>query len=349
MKSKERTQSNESARATEARAEDLKAGGFIPQRQKSKITVRCKAPGGRMTSERLERIAEVARTYGNGTVHLSVRQSPEILYIDLADLDAVVRELGEAGQEIASCGKRFRVTTACGGCEYNPNGWVDSQLLAAEMTNRFFGRETPHKFKTCFAGCVIDCPRARDTDLGFHGMVEPTLVPDRCTSCGLCVRSCRDGALSTDDEQLPLRDHDRCISCGDCIKVCPFDAMIPKRIGHAVYVGGKHGRHPHVAYPVAQFVPDEHVPAVIETTLRWYREYGNRGERIGDTLDRVGIDSYRRALKSVVGDALLAAADLQKPKWRRLFYRGVADAFPPYGDVGGATGESDGTPGCREH
>jgi dissimilatory sulfite reductase (desulfoviridin) alpha/beta subunit len=286
-----------------------------------------------VTSERLERIAQVARKYGNGLVHLSVRQSPEILYIDLADLDAVVRELAEAGQDIASCGKRFRVTTACGGCEYNPNGWVDSQLLAADMTNRFFGQDTPHKFKTSVSGCAIDCMRAREMDLGFQGMVEPELARDKCTSCGLCVRACGDDALHMDDDQFPVRDDDRCISCGDCIKVCPFDAMIPRRVGHAIYVGGKHGRHPHVAYPVAQFVSDDHVPAVIETTLHWYREHGNRGERIGDTLDRVGIDSYRRALKPVVGEDLLAAADIQKPKWRRLFHRGVADAFPPFGDV----------------
>ncbi len=325
-------QNDVAGRAAQARPADLKAGGFIPQRQKSKITVRCKAPGGRLTSERLERIAQVARRYGNGLVHLSVRQSPEILYVDLKDLDAVVRELGEAGQEVASCGKRVRVTTACGGCEYNPNGWVDSQLLAIQTTDRFFGQETPHKFKTCFAGCVIDCPGARDADLGFQGMVEPELVPEKCTHCGLCASTCRDDALEMVDG-LPARANDRCVSCGDCIRVCPFDAMIPKRIGHAVYVGGKHGRHPHAAYPVAQFLTDEQVAGVIQATLDWYRAHAKRGERIGETLDRAGVDSYRRALKQVVGARLLAQHDLLAPKWRRLFSRGIAEAFPTYGDV----------------
>lgn len=314
-------------------ADDLKAGGLIPQRQRGKITVRCKAPGGRLTAERLERIARVAREYGQGIVHLSVRQSPEILYVDLADLEAVVRELEEAGQEIASCGKRFRVSTACGGCEYNPNGWTDTPRLAKQATDRFFGEETPHKFKTCFTGCAIDCMRAREMDLGFQGMVEPRLIPDKCTSCGLCVRACQDDALKLSQEGLPVRDLDRCISCGDCIKACPFDAMVARRLGHAVYVGGKHGKHPHTAYPVAQFVTDEQVFPVIEATLHWYREHGKRAERIGDTLDRVGIDSYRQALRPVVGQALLGPADLAKPKWRRIFHRGVADAFPRYGDV----------------
>jgi len=328
--------------AIEARAEELKAGGFIPQRQKGKITIRCKAPGGRLTSERLERVAGVARKYGRGLVHLSVRQSPEIPYVDLADLDAVVRELAEAGQEIASCGKRFRVATACGGCEYNPNAWTDTQRLALESTARFFGQDTPHKFKTCFAGCVRDCVKSRMTDLGFQGIVEPQLVPENCTHCTLCISVCEDDALRMGDDDLPARDLDRCISCGDCIKVCPFDAMVPKRAGHAVFVGGKHGKHPHAAYPIAEFVTDEQVSAVIETTMEWYRQHGTRGERLGNTLDRVGIDCYRRALHGIIGNALLTAADLEKPKWRRILYRGLVDTFPAYGNL--APGEqSDGT------
>jgi len=319
--------------SAQARASDLKAGGFIPQRQAGKITIRCKAPGGRLTSERLERIAEVARKYGQGVVHLSVRMSPEIPYIDLSDLDAVVRELTEAGQEIASCGRRFRVSTACAGCEYNPNGLTDTQGLARVATERFFGQDAPHKFKTCFGGCVRDCVRCRMADLGFQGMVRPKLVADNCTHCGLCARACQDDALAMEDDGLPIRDISRCISCGDCIKACPFDAMVAEEIGHGIFAGGKHGKHPHPAYPVAEFVPDEQVMDVIEATVNWYREHGRRGERLGSLLDRVGVDSYRKVLKTVVGERLLSAADLRQPKWKRIFYAGLAQIFPAYGDI----------------
>ena len=312
-----------------ARAEDLKAGGFIPQRQKKTVTVRCKAPGGRVTAPRLRRIADLAEKYGQGIVHLSVRMSPEILYVKMDDLDAVVSELAEVGQEIASCGKRFRVTTACGGCEYNPNGLVDSQALAQESTRRFFGTNTPHKFKTSFSGCPIDCMRAREMDLGFQGMMEPKLVPENCTACTLCVKACQDDALRMEGDK-PVRDWDKCISCGDCVKVCPFEAMVAARIGHAAYAGGKHGKHPHAAYPLAQFLPDEKVFAVMEKTMEWYNANAPRGERIGETIDRVGMASLRASLKDVIGEYLIPPADLKKPKWRRLFWRGVAEAFPDY-------------------
>ena len=314
------------------RPEDLKAGGLIPQKQKKTVTVRCMAPGGRVTAERLKKIAEMAEKYGRGVVHLSVRQSPEILYIPLDKVEAIAQELAEAGQFIASCGKRVRVPTACGGCEYNPNGLADTQKLAQETNDRFFGQDQYHKFKIGFSGCPIDCMRGRESDLGFSGQVRPKLIEENCTACELCVRACGEGAL-TMVEGLPVRDLDKCLNCGDCIKACPFDSMVPNQFGLAVYVGGKHGKHPHVAYPVAELVPESEVPTVIQAVIDWYRENGQRGERLGITIDRVGLDSLSAALKEVVGDCVLKQEDIRKPKWAGLFYKGLVDTFPNYGKI----------------
>jgi len=38
--------------------------------------------------------------------------------------------------------------------------------------------------------------------------------------------------------------------------------------------------------------------------------------------------------KLVGEDAMLTAEDLQKPKWQRVFYHGLARMFPTYGDLG---------------
>lgn len=311
--------------------ESLKAGGIIPQRQKDKVVIRCMAPGGRLTSTQLHKIAEVAEKYGTGEVHLSVRQSPEILYISLEDFPQVKEELAAVGQEIASCGKRVRVPTACGGCEYNPNGLIHTQELAREFNRRYFGRDQHHKFKVAFSGCPIDCPRARAADLGFQGQVEPELIPDACSGCELCAEICQEGAITMQDG-LPVRDPERCLLCGDCLQVCPNDAF-SARTGMAVYVGGKHGRHPHVAYPVAELVPEEKAFAVADAVMAWYEAHGRPRERIGLTIDRVGIDSLRRALQPVIGEALLTPKQVTAPRWRKVFPAGVAEAFPRYGEV----------------
>ena len=314
-------------------AEELKSGGFIPQRQKDLVVIRCRAPGGRVSADKLRKLADVAQKYGDGTVHFSVRMSPEILYVNMKDIKSAVEELGEHWvSPVATCGARVRVPTACGGCEYNPRGWIDTQKFAQEVDKRYFGTSTYHKFKIAFSGCVIDCPRTREMDLGFQGMVKPKLVEDLCTSCGLCVHSCHSEALEMENE-LPRRIWDRCVSCGDCINVCPSSALIAENVGSAVYVGGKHGRNPHAAYPVAEFILDNKVFDVIDATLAWYKENGKPRERIGITIDRVGIDSYRKHMKDIFGESLLTRKDIEKPKWKEIFWRGAAEAFPRYGDI----------------
>src|SRR5512140_131182 len=140
---------------------NLKAGGFIKERGTDLFTVRLRVPGGRMTVPRLKKIAEVAEKYGGEFVHLSVRQSLELININVRDFDAVTRELGESGQKVATCGARVRVPVACGGCEYNPNGLVDTQAAALAVDQTLFGTVTGHhKFKVGFAGWPFDCPKS---------------------------------------------------------------------------------------------------------------------------------------------------------------------------------------------
>jgi len=49
---------------------NLKAGGFIKQRQKDLFTVRVKTPVGALTVEKLRVIAEAAERFGSGEIHL---------------------------------------------------------------------------------------------------------------------------------------------------------------------------------------------------------------------------------------------------------------------------------------
>lgn len=280
------------ARKTKLDLDELKSGGFIKQIQKDLFTVRLRCPGGKVTSEQLQKANEIAQKYGQGVVHTSVRQSIEIPYVSYRDFDEVAQSLEEINWSVASCGPRVRVPTACAGCEYNPNGLGDTQKMVAEVDRRYFGTLTGHhKFKISFSGCPIDCLRTREMDLGFQAMLEPRLVEELCTSCELCVRVCEDKALYMKDG-LPVRDWSKCIGCGDCIKACPFDAMLSDKSGWLVRVGGKHGKHPLFAYEVAKFVTDEEVLAIIENTLEWYKKNAEGRERIGHTILRLGLDRY---------------------------------------------------------
>ncbi|GFO64146.1 4Fe-4S dicluster domain-containing protein [Geomonas paludis] len=280
---------------------NLKAGGFIKERGKDLFTVRLRVPGGRMSVDRLSKIAAVAQKYGKGYVHLSVRQSIELININFADFDAVVAELGEEQQKVASCGARVRVPTACGGCEYNPNGLVGTQKSALEVDQKLFGTATGHhKFKVGFAGCPFDCPKSATNDVGFQGAVWPKLDSDGCISCGLCAKSCAEGALSMGADNKPVFDAAKCIYCGDCIKVCPTGAWSAEKKGYTVRIGGKWGRRPLVGTLYATFVPEERVVDFIAAVLGWYQEKaeGAGRVRLGDIIIREGWQSLLERLRS---------------------------------------------------
>lgn len=289
---------------------NLKAGGFIKERGKDLFTVRLRVPGGRMAIPRLRKIVEVAEKYGGEFVHLSVRQSIELININYRHFDAVVAELGEENQKVASCGARVRVPTACGGCEYNPNGLVDTQAAALEVDQKLFGTATGHhKFKVGFAGCPFDCPKSATNDVGFQGAIWPELKLDDCISCGLCAKSCTEGAIAMGPDNKPVFTPKKCIYCGDCVKVCPTEAWRTAKIGYSVRIGGKWGRHPLVGTLFATFLPEDRVVDFIAEVLAWYLEKaeGLGRIRIGDVIIKEGPESLLDRLRDKFPDYVAEA------------------------------------------
>jgi dissimilatory sulfite reductase (desulfoviridin) alpha/beta subunit len=298
-------------KSTAVDLKNLKAGGFIKERGKDLFTVRLRVPGGRLTVKRLQKIAAVAGKYcQEGMVHLSVRQSVELINVNFKDFDSVVAELGEGDQKVASCGARIRVPTACGGCEYNPNGLVDTQKSALEVDQKLFGTPTGHhKFKVGFAGCPFDCPKSATNDVGFQGAIWPELDKSACIGCGLCAKSCSDGAITMGDDKIPVFDAERCTWCGDCVKVCPTEAWQAARRGYTVRIGGKWGRNPLVGTLFATFLPEEQVSDFIASVLDWYiaKAEGRGRVRLGDIIIQVGAESLLEHLRLKFPAAVVAA------------------------------------------
>ena len=278
---------------------ELKSGGFIKQNKKDLFTIRLRVPGGRMPVDRLNKITKIAKKYGKANfVHFTTRQSLEIISVNINDFNKLKSELKKIGQQTASCGPRVRVATGCGGCEYNARGIIDAQKLALQSDRKFFGIPTIHgKFKISFAGCHSDCTRAKGADIGFIGEIEPGWSERKCIGCGLCAKACLEGAIISDKKTgKPVYDASKCIFCGDCIKICPTSAMHEKKVGCGLYVGGKWGRHPRIADLITHLFPAKDIIPVIKKTIDWYIKNGKKRERIGNTIDRLGIKKYKNEI-----------------------------------------------------
>ena len=93
----------------------LKKGGFMRQKQKNHFSLRLRVVGGNLTAKQLAKIAEVAEQFGDGHVHLTSRQSVEIPFVKLDQIEEVKAALAEGDVEPGVCGPRVRTITACQG------------------------------------------------------------------------------------------------------------------------------------------------------------------------------------------------------------------------------------------
>ena len=177
----------------------LKKGGFMRQKQKNNFSLRLRVVGGNLTAKQLATIAEVSDKYGEGYVHLTSRQSVEIPFIKLDDIDEVKAALAKGDAEPGVCGPRVRTITACQGAAVCPSGCIDTYALAKELDERYFARELPHKFKFGITGCQNNCLKAEENDVGIKGGIKVEWREADCISCGVCVKACRQGALTMED------------------------------------------------------------------------------------------------------------------------------------------------------
>lgn len=61
--------------------------------------------------------------------------------------------------------------------------------------------------------------------LGKLIWLKPAIIPDKCTSCMMCVDSCPVKTIYKKDKEKPVVDPKGCISCLCCHELCPYDSI----------------------------------------------------------------------------------------------------------------------------
>lgn len=57
------------------------------------------------------------------------------------------------------------------------------------------------------------------------GLIRYSIVADKCTACGVCLKACPTAAISGAKKTPHKIDEAKCIKCGACIENCKFDAI----------------------------------------------------------------------------------------------------------------------------
>jgi dissimilatory sulfite reductase (desulfoviridin) alpha/beta subunit len=273
----------------------MKSKGFLPQRQENMFSMRLKVVSGNLDAEKLRAIADAAEKYGSGYIHITSRQQIEVPFVRLEDAETARSELEKQGISGGSAGKRVRAVVACQGDRVCRNGLIDCEKLACMIDKKYFGEAVPKKLKIAVTGCPAACMRPQDNDFGVMGTVKPVALEENCVGCKRCEKACKVGAIKVLEDKACI-DTEKCILCGACIAACRKDGLRAEKTGCTIFVGGKAGRQPKQGIKILELADEEQLFSILEKTFDYYRNEGLDGERLGDLIDRLGIEKYLEAI-----------------------------------------------------
>ncbi|RLA91536.1 MAG: sulfite reductase [Deltaproteobacteria bacterium] len=169
--------------------------------------------------------------------------------------------------------------------------FISKRKLRSFLKERVQGAlKIHHEFRISISDCPNSCSRPQIADIGLIAVSKPKVTDKGCNLCKLCQDACEEDALSFINDEKPFIDFDKCLNCASCIKVCPTGTISASENGYKIIIGGKLGRHPQLAKEIPGIYSMEKTIKIVETILDFYMENNIKGERLGDIVNRVGMD-----------------------------------------------------------
>jgi sulfite reductase (ferredoxin) len=146
--------------------------GVYEQRQDGTFMLRIRVPGGGLFPHQLRCAAAVARTHGNGRIHVTTRQDIQVHDVPLDEIHPALLELAKAGLSTkGGGGNTVRNVMGCPDAGVCPDEVFDITPYPVALTEFMLpdpvSYQLPRKYKIAFSGCASDCIGASVNDLGF--------------------------------------------------------------------------------------------------------------------------------------------------------------------------------------
>lgn len=285
----------------------LKGEGFLLNNDGEHFNGRIITVNGVISAEQMAVVSEAARRFGDGHVAMTVRLTLEVTGLTLETIEPFKAFIAQAGLVTGGTGAKVRPVVACKGtvCVF---GLIDTQAMAEEVHRRFYegyrSVALPHKFKIAVGGCPNNCVKPDLNDMGIVGQRVPAFDLEACRGCKKCTLAdaCPMGALSVVDGKL-LLDAEKCNNCGRCYRKCPFKAGEQGEVRYKLYVGGRWGKQTRHGDALSALYTYDEALEMVEKCILLYKKLGEKGERFGSMIDRLGLEQVEAAL---AGDGLLA-------------------------------------------
>jgi sulfite reductase alpha subunit len=298
-------------------------------------TVRINQPSSKFYSSAiLRQICEMWERRGSGMTNFHGSTGDLVLLGTTTDqLEEIFWELThDMGLDLGGSGGNLRTPSCCLGrarCEW---GCYDTQAACHNITNTYQDElhrpAFPYKFKIKFSGCPNDCVAAiarsdcavigtwrddiRIDQAAVKKYVSGEYVPNAGAHSGRdwgkfdlkaeVLDLCPTGCMSMAGGALKIANSD-CTRCMHCINVMPRALRPGLDQGASVLVGAKApilegAQIATLIYPFIKMDGDfENLKAIVEKLWDWWMEEGKNRERIGESVQRVGLPAFLKVME----------------------------------------------------
>ena len=276
-------------------------GGIITERNADYATVRLRVPAGILSADQIRQIARISVKYGDGSLHLTMRQTVEIPHVNPENLAKVAKALEKNGTPIGAEQNEVVNIMACPGTERCKYANCETIDLARKIDARVFGKELPIRLRIAISGCTYMCNSPLLNDIGIIGRIRPLRIPGLCTGCGTCVEYCKQCAISLKNG-ISVLDEEKCVQCGVCVHSCPYHLLKSEYDHYQITVGGWRGTTPRVGRELVTVETEEEVVEVVDRIVYWVYRTAWSGRPLADQMDEIGFEKFAEGIRKEFGE-----------------------------------------------
>jgi sulfite reductase alpha subunit len=282
-------------------------------------TLRVQPPAANFyTTDMLRQLSGSWNKYGSGLIAFH-GQTGNIMFIGTTteNTQHFFDEINEYGWDLGGAGPCVRTGMSCIGAARCEQSCANEQKIHRLLVNNFLDDmhrpALPYKFKFKVSGCPNDCMNSiQRSDFSVIGTWRDDMKVDQAEVKAFIekksrkyvidnvVTRCPTNALSLDDSDNLHVDNKSCVRCMHCINVMTKALSPGDDHGVTILIGGKRtlkigDTFGTVIVPFMKLETDEDYEALkemAETVIDFWAENALEHERIGETIDRIGLVNF---------------------------------------------------------
>ncbi len=279
-------------------------------------------PGFHYTTDVLRKLCDIWERHGSGLIAFH-GQSGDIMFQGCTSeaTQLAFDELNELGFDLGGAGPALRTSMSCVGAARCEQSCFDEARTHRGVINRFLDEmhrpSLPYKFKFKFSGCGNDCVNAihradfavigtwrDDIKINQEKVKEHVAKVGRKYTIDTVVSMCPTRAISLNDDDTMEIDNPSCVRCMHCINVMTKALSVGDDKGVSVMIGGKRSLKVGdlmgtMIVPFMKLDTDEDYEKLeefAETCIEFFADNALEHERIGETIDRIGLPAFLEAV-----------------------------------------------------